>query len=190
MPKNNERRVVVSEFMTLDGVMEAPDKWSFPFWNGEIAKFKNDELFASDGLLLGRVTYQGFAAAWPTMKDEQGYADRMNGYPKFVVTSTLSQLEWNNSHVVSGNIAREVLKLKQQPGKDLLVFGSADLVRLLIKHDLVDEYRLLVYPLVRGSGKRLFADDNTTADLKLVESRSYPTGVVLLRYDRLRSSGV
>src|SRR5881397_3656855 len=110
------RKVVVSEFVTLDGVMEAPDKWSFPFWNDEIAKFKFDELSASDALLLGRVTYQGFAAAWPHMTEKEGkYADMMNGYPKFVVSTTLGKPEWNNSKLIKKSVAEEVSKLKQQP---------------------------------------------------------------------------
>ena len=150
------RKVVVSEYVTLDGVMEEPGTWSFQFWNDEAAKFKFDELFASDALLLGRVTYQGFAKAWPSMTDEQGFADRMNSLPKFVVSTTLKEVEWNNARLMKGNIAEEVSKLKQQPGQDILIAGSADLVHTLMQHDLIDEYRLLVHPIVVGSGKRLF----------------------------------
>ena len=146
----------MSEFVTLDGVAEEPGKWSFPFWNEEIGKFKFNEPFSSDALLLGRVTYQGFAAAWPSMTDEAGYAKRMNGFPKHVVSRTLEKLDWNNSHLVKGNIEKEVSKLKQQQGRDLLIFGSGQLVNALMQRDLIDEYRLLVYPIVLGSGKRLF----------------------------------
>ncbi len=158
------RKVIVSEYVTLDGVMEDPGGgeksehggWSFQFWNEEAAKYKFDELFASDALLLGRVTYQGFAKAWPSMTDEHGFADRMNGLPKFVVSTTLEEVEWNNSRLIKGNIAEEVYKLKQQPGQDILVAGSGELVHTLMQHDLIDEYRIMVHPVVLGSGKRLF----------------------------------
>src|SRR5436305_2996163 len=120
------RKLVVSEYVTLDGVMEAPNKWSFQFWNEEAAQFKFDELFASDALLLGRVTYQGFAAAWPSMKDEAGFGDRMNGLPKYVVSTTLEEAAWNNSTLIKENVAEAVAALKQQPGQDILVAGSAD----------------------------------------------------------------
>src|SRR6266516_1519552 len=133
------RNLVVSEYVTLDGVMEDPggaegtDRggWSFQFWNDEAARFKFDELFASDALLLGHVTYQGFAAAWPSMTDEQGFADRMNSLPKFVVSTTLEKVEWNNCRLIKANIAEEVNKLKQQPGQDILIAGSGDLVHTL-----------------------------------------------------------
>jgi dihydrofolate reductase len=176
------RKIVVTEFLSLDGVMEEPGSWSFPYWNDEIGKFKYDELFASDAHLLGRVTYQGFAAAWPSRKDEQGFADRMNGLPKHVVSTKLENAEWNNSHLIKENVAEEVSTLKQQPGQDILVAGSATLVKTLVEHDLIDEFHLLVYPLVLGSGKRLFKDLAKPVDLKLLETRSFPTGVVLLSY--------
>jgi len=185
------RKVIVSEFLTLDGVMEAPHEWSFEFWNDEIAKFKFDELFASDALLLGRVTYQGFAAAWPHMTEQAGeYADMMNGFPKFVVSKTLEEVEWNNSRLIKGSIAEEVTKLKQQPGKDILIFGSGQLVPTLIQHDLIDEYRLLVYPVVLGSGKRLFEAGSNTI-LRLGETKTFSSGVVLLQYQQyqLREKG-
>ena len=175
------RKVIVSEFVTLDGVMEAPDKWQFPFWNDETGKFKVDELFASDALLLGRVTYQEFAAAWPSMTDEEGFADRMNSLPKFVVSTTLKEpLGWNAT-LIKGNIAQEISKLKQLPGQDILISGGAGLVHSLLQQDLIDEYRLLVYPVVLGSGKRLFTDGGN-ATLKLVEARTIGADVVLLTY--------
>ncbi len=174
------RKVVVTEFLSLDGVMEEP-AWTFKYWNDDIAKFKFDELFASDAHLLGRVTYQGFAAAWPSRTDEQGFADRMNGLPKYVVSTTLKKAEWNNSHLIKANIAEEVSKLKQQPGQDILVAGSATLVQALMKHNLIDEYHLLVYPVVLGSGKRLFTDGSHTT-LRLVEAKTFSSGVVLLVY--------
>src|SRR5438552_10078288 len=175
------RKVVVAEFLSLDGVMEAPEKWSFQFWNDEIAKFKRDELFASDAHLLGRVTYQIFAGAWPSRTDEEGFADRMNSLPKYVVSITLKKAEWKNSHLIRENVAEEVSNLKQQPGQDILVAGSATLVQTLIQHDLIDEYHLLVFPLVLGSGKRLFKDE-AKATLKLIEAKTFSSGVVLLSY--------
>jgi dihydrofolate reductase len=176
------RKIVVAEFLSLDGVMEEP-AWTFPYWNDEIAKFKYDELFASDAHLLGRVTYQGFAAAWPSRTDEQGFADRMNSLPKFVVSTTLEKVEWNNSHLIKNNVAEQVSRLKQQPGQDILVAGSATLVNTLMEHDLVDEYHLLVYPVILGSDKRLFKDLARPVNLKRLETKSFKTGVVLLSYE-------
>jgi dihydrofolate reductase len=184
------RKVIVTEYVTLDGVMEDPgggDKsrlggWSFRFWNQEAARYKFDELFASDALLLGRVTYEGFAKAWPSVKDEAGFADRMNSLPKYVVTRTLQTLDWNNSTPIRGNIAEEVSGLKQQPGQDILVAGSAELVRTLMQHDLIDEFRLMVHPIVLGSGKRLFGDGCAMQVLQLVDSRALGSGILLLTY--------
>ena len=173
------RKVVVTEFVSLDGVIENP-VWTGPYWNDEIAKFKFDELFASDALLLGRVTYRGFAQAWPSQTDEQGFADRMNSLPKFVASRTLESAEWNAS-LIKDNVADAVAKLKQQPGQDILVGGSGTLIQTLMQHNLIDEYRLLVYPVVLGSGQRLF-QDGSTANLKLVDTKSFSSGVVALIY--------
>jgi dihydrofolate reductase len=178
------RRVIVSEFVSLDGVMEEP-AWTMPYWNNEIAKFKFDELFATDALLLGRVTYQGFAAAWPTSTDKEGYADRMNGLPKYVVSTSLEKVEWNHSSLINGNVAAEVLRLKQQPGQDILIFGSGMLVHTLMEHDLIDVYRLQVYPVVLGSGKRLFKD-KSKANLKLEKTKAFSSGVVVLSYQTVK----
>ena len=176
------RKVVVSEFLSLDGVMEDPSL-TFQFASDERRKFKLDELSAADALLLGRVTYEGFTAAWPSVSDEEGYADVMNGYPKYVVSSTLEEpLEWNNSTLVKGNVAEEVAGLKQQPGKDILGLGSADVVNTLMEHDLIDEYRMMVFPVVLGSGKRLFADGKGQKALELVGSKIFSAGVVFLTY--------
>ncbi|GAC1400499.1 MAG: dihydrofolate reductase family protein [Ktedonobacteraceae bacterium] len=184
------RKVVVTEYVTLDGVFDDPGGgegtkyggWSFQFWNEEAAKFKYDELFASDALLLGRVTYQGFAKAWPSVTGTGDFGDRMNSLPKFVVSTTLKELEWNNSHLIKGNIAEEVAKLKQQPGQDILLSGSGELVHTLMHHDLIDEYRLMVHPVVLGGGKRLFRDADDKAVLKLVDTKSFSSGVVVLSY--------
>ena len=167
--------------MTLDGVVESPQDWSFPYWSDETAKFKWDELLATDAHLLGRVTYEGFATAWPNRTDAQGFADRMNSLPKYVVSTTLDKAEWNNSTLIKGNIAEEIAKLKQQPGKDIGVSGSGMLVQTLMQHDLIDEYVLLVCPLVLGSGKRLFRNVSKT-NLKLIETKRLSSGVVVLTY--------
>lgn len=174
------RKIVVAEFLSLDGVFEEP-AWTAPYWNDEIAKFKYDELFSSDAHLLGRVTYQGFAAAWPSKTDEQGFSDRMNSLPKYVVSTTLDKVEWNNSHLIKKNVAEEVSRLKEQVGQDILVAGSATLVQTLIQQDLVDEYHLLIYPVVLGSGKRLFKD-GSKATLKLVDSKTFSSGVIAQIY--------
>jgi len=178
--ENIMRNLVVTEFISLDGIMEEP-RWTFKYWNDEIAKFKGEESTASDALLLGRVTYQGFAAAWPESKDEG--ADYFNSVRKYVVSKTLEEpLEWNNSTLIKDNIVEEITNLKQQDGKDIAVHGSATLVQTLMQHDLVDRYRLLVYPVVVGTGKRLFTE-GIPATLKLLESRSFSSGVVALGYE-------
>jgi dihydrofolate reductase len=177
--ENIMRKVVVTEFVSLDGVMEEP-RWTFKYWNDEIAKFKGEESSASDALLLGRVTYQGFAVAWPGSKAEG--ADYFNSVRKYVVSTTLDKVEWNNSTLIKDNIVEEITKLKQQDGQDIAIHGSATLVQTLMQHDLVDRYRLLVYPVVVGKGKRLFKE-GTTATLKLLESQSFSSGVVALVYE-------
>ena len=182
------RKIVVSEFMSLDGVVEDPGGaegyehggWTFAYWNDEVAAFKSEELLASDALLLGRVTYEGFAAAWPGRTDEQGFADRMNRNRKYVVSSTLDKAEWNNSTVIS---LGDIDGVKQEPGQDILVAGSATLVRALLRDGLVDELRLAVYPIVLGTGKRLFGDGSYTK-LDLAQHQATSTGVNLLVYRR------
>ncbi|GHO78140.1 pyrimidine reductase [Ktedonobacter sp. SOSP1-85] len=175
-------KIVATEYVTLDGVMEAPNEWSFQFWSDEAAKFKLDELFASDALLLGRVTYEGFAAAWPTMKDDAGFADRMNSLPKYVISTTLKEATWNNSTVISENIAEEVAKIKEQTSQDILLSGSADLVNALAHHNLIDEYRIMLYPVVVGKGKRLFQEGIDKKTLRLGEVKTFSSGVTILSY--------
>ena len=177
------RKVVVSEFVSLDGVVEDPG-WTFQFPSEEQDSFKFDEMAAADALLLGRVTYEGFAAAWPQMEEETGeYGAWMNGYPKYVVSTTLEEpLEWNNSRLVEGGLTEEVSELKEQSGKDILVFGSGELVNALMRQDLIDEYRLMVFPVVVGSGKRLFEDGIDTTILELAETQTFSSGVVVLTY--------
>jgi dihydrofolate reductase len=176
------RKVVVSEFVSLDGVIEKPG-WSLQLTGEEQQKYKLDELSASDALLLGRATYEELAAQWPHLSEQYGgYTDMMNSYAKYVVSTTLQEpLEWNAS-LIKGEVAEEVLRLKQQPGKDILVYGSGDLVNTLMKHNLVDEYRLMVFPIVVGSGKRLFEGEIDTTVLELVDTQTFSSGVVVLTY--------
>jgi dihydrofolate reductase len=175
------RKIVVTEFLSLDGVMEEP-AWSLPYWNDAIAKFKKDELFASGAHLLGRVTYEGFAVAWPERKDQEGFADRMNSLPKYVVSTTLEKGDWQGTTIIRENIVEELSKLKGSSGGDFLVAGSATLVQTLLKNNLADEIHLLVYPTLVGEGKRLFRDGIGNHDLHLFEVKSMGSGVVLLLY--------
>ena len=186
-------RIVITEFVSLDGVMEAPGGgedyehagWTFEIDRGaEGDKFKLDETFASEALLLGRVTYEGFAAAWPSVENE--FADKFNSMPKYVVSSTLETAEWNNSTVLSGDVVEEVSKLKQEQDGDIVVHGSARLVQTLIEHDLVDELRLMVFPVVLGSGKRLFGDTSNKKRLRLTDSKTVGDGVAILIYEPVR----
>lgn len=175
------RNIIVSEFVSLDGVMEDP-AWTVPYWNDEIAKFKFNELFAMEALLLGRVTYQGFAEAWPSRTDPEGYANQMNSMPKYVVSKSLDSLKWNNSSLIKGNGMSEIKDLKKMPGLDILIFGSSTLVNDLVKHELVDRFYLLVYPVVIGKGMRVF-EEGSKAKLKLVDTKQFGSGVVLLNYE-------
>lgn len=176
--------------MTLDGVMEDPgggDKskyggWSLQFWNEQAMKFKYDELFACDALLLGRGTYDGFAKAWPAMKDAGDFGERMNGLSKFVVSTTLKSAKWNNSTIINNNVLAKIKALKEQPGKDILVEGSAELVHTLMQDDLVDEFRLMIHPIVVGGGKRLFGKGIDRKILKLVDTKPFSSGIVVLTY--------
>ena len=178
------RKIVVAEFISLDGVVEDPggsESFKYGGWSFEIArgeegdKFKVDEVFSSEALLLGRVTYEGFAAAWPSRTDDVGFADKFNSMPKYVVSSTLEDPEWNNSTVLNGDLATEVAKLKQEHDGDIVVHG-------LVEHDLVDEYRLMVYPVLLGAGKRLFGETTGKKPLRLVSSQVVGDGVAILVY--------
>jgi dihydrofolate reductase len=190
-------RIVVSEFVTVDGVMEDPgggetfDRggWAFQFERGpEGDKYKLDELLGAEALLLGRVTYEGFSKAWPSLTDEIGFADKMNSMPKYVASTTLRDPEWNNTTVLSGDVVEAVRNLRQQTAGNILVAGSATLVAALAQHDLVDEYRLMVYPIVLGNGKRLFRDGLEKTSLRLVEGKPVgDAGVVVLTYRKAES---
>jgi dihydrofolate reductase len=188
------RKLIVSEFVTLDGVMQAPGGededteggfshggWTHPYWHDDIGAHLGEALSQSDAFLLGRKTWQIHGEAFEPMTDNP-FADILNAMPKYVVSTTLSDASaWRNSTLISDNVVEEIRALKEQPGKDIYVDGSSDLVHTLAKHDLVDEYSLLVYPLVLGSGKKVFPDGERV-NLRLVESRPFPSGVVLMRY--------
>jgi dihydrofolate reductase len=185
------RRLIVTEYISLDGVMEDPvgmensglGNWTDPFERGpEGDKFKHEELFASEALLLGRVTYDAFAAVWPSVKDDTGFAERINSMPKFVVSNTLQRAEWNNTTVQSGDAVEQVRELKEQQGGDILVYGSASVVHALMPMGLIDEYRLMVYPTVLGRGKRLFPE-GVSSMLRLAACQQLGSGIVLLRYE-------
>jgi dihydrofolate reductase len=183
------RRVIVTEYVSLDGVMEDPGGtgafkhrgWTIPYWNDDLAKYQSDQLFASDVLLLGRVTYEEFVASWP-LRSGDPFSDRMNSLPKFVASTTLEEpLEWNAT-LLKGDLAEEVAKLKQQPGQDILIYGSGELVNTLMQHNLIDVYRVMLYPLALGTGKRFFRDGGEKTTLTLTDVKTNGAGVVMLTY--------
>jgi class 3 adenylate cyclase/dihydrofolate reductase len=183
--------LVVTSFVTVDGIVEAPgfdehrsgrNAWALRVQNEEDEEYNTAQVASADALLLGRRTWQIWAAFWPTATTENDLAERMNGIPKYVVSNTLKRADWSNTTIISGDVPAQVRKLKAKPGGDLMVYGSPDLVDELLRHDLVDEYRLLVYPVILGNGKRLFRDRIDTHHLRLVGSRTFSSGVVLLTY--------
>jgi dihydrofolate reductase len=184
-------KLIVTEFITVDGVIDSPGElgWVFKFNRGEDGdKFKVDELMAADAQLLGRITYQGFAQAWPAMNADD-FGKKMNSMPKYVVSTTLTAADatWQNSTVISADVVGEVSKLKAAVSGDILVAGSGNLVTTLAAHDLVDEYRLMVFPILLGTGKRLFGDGVPSTDLRLVECKPVGAdGVVILTYEPKR----
>ncbi|HEY2794739.1 MAG TPA: dihydrofolate reductase family protein [Micromonosporaceae bacterium] len=176
--------IVAVEYLTLDGVMEEP-RWSGPYFNEELQGFQLDNLMSADALLLGRVTYEGFKAAWPAMaNDEAGFGRKMNGMPKYVATRTLTTPEWNATFL-GDDVAGEVAAIKQTDQR-LLINGSANLVNYLARNDLVDEYRLMVFPVVVGSGKHLFDAAGPQRDLTLTDTRTTESGVAILTYTPAR----
>ena len=188
-------RIVVTEFISLDGVIEDPGGaedfkhggWTFAFNTGDEGdRFKLEETLGADALLLGRVTYDGFAAAWPTMEGTGEFGEKMNGMPKYVVSSTLSNPEWNNSTVLGGDAAEAVAKLKEDVDGVILVAGSAQLAQTLLEHDLVDEIRLMVFPVVLGAGKRFFGETSAKKPLRLSDSKIVGDGVAILIYEPAR----
>jgi dihydrofolate reductase len=177
------RKVIAVELMSVDGVIEAPETWAFPYSNDEMEEANASGMAASDALLLGRVTYEGFASFWPHQPSGTPMVDYINSVPKFVVSETLEEpLRWNNSTLIKGDVAGEIVELKRRPGKDITILGSAALVRSLLRDGLIDELGLMVHPIVLGSGKRLFEDGGDRRDLELVYSRTFGTGVLYLTY--------
>jgi dihydrofolate reductase len=182
------RQLIVSEFLTLDGVMEAPGGeathphtgWVFDFMGPEQERYKLDEVMEGDALLLGRVTYQGFAEAWPPRSGP--FADKMNQMPKHVASTTLRDLEWSNSTLIEGDVPEGVARLKETDGGPILIAGSRTLVQSLMPHGLIDEYRLMIFPVVLGSGARLFPESPDKTTLELVDTRVFDTGVVVHTY--------
>jgi dihydrofolate reductase len=187
-------KIVVTEFVSLDGVMEDPGGsegtrhggWSFKFNDPVGMKFKLDETLSSGALLLGRVTYEGFAEAWPGRTDEVGFADKMNSMPKYVVSTTLRDASWGETTVINENVVEEIAKLRQEPGDDIVVHGSRTLVQTLLAHDLVDELHLMVFPILLGSGKKVFGDFDDAKTLKLVSSQTLDSGSLILTYQPAR----
>jgi len=183
-------RIIATDYISLDGVIEDPvgmensglGDWTGPFSRGPLGdKFKLEELTAAGALLFGRLTYDGFAAVWPSVKDEAGFADRMNSLPKYVASRTLKEASWNATTVISHDLVAETKALKSKYDGDILIYGSASIVHALAPHDLIDEYRLMVYPTLLGRGKRLFAA-NVTSRLMLSDCRQFDDGIVLLSY--------
>jgi dihydrofolate reductase len=186
-------KIVVTEFVSLDGVMEDPGGaedyrhggWTFEIDRGEEGnRFKLNEVFEAEAQLLGRVTYEGFAAAWPQREDDAGFAEKMNAMPKYVLSSTLQEASWNNSTILRGDLTDEVDEMRREINGVILVAGSARLVQGLVEHDLVDELRLMVFPVLLGAGKRLFGEMGEKKPLRLTESRTVGAGVALLTYGR------
>jgi dihydrofolate reductase len=182
-------KVVASEFVSLDGVVESPEKWHFPYFNDQMGDAIGAAMAASDAMLMGRVLYEEWAAFWPNQDpDENPVAARMNGVRKYVVSTTLEEpLEWQNSTLIGDNVAEEISRLKEQPGKDISISGSPTLVRSLLQEDLLDELRLMVHPIVVGSGRRLFEDGGDQKALELVDSKTFSTGVLYLTYQPAQS---
>jgi len=178
------RRVVASEFVSLDGVMESPQKWHFPYFDEEMGQEIGAAMGQTDAMLMGRVNYEEWADFWPQQDPEENPAAvHMNGVRKYVVSTTLKEpLGWNNSTLIGGNVAEEIDKLKRQPGKDIGISGSGTLVRSLLQKNLLDELRLMVHPVVVGSGRRLFEEGGDRKELELVDSKTFSTGVVYLTY--------
>ena len=173
------RKVVAVELVSVDGVMEAPEKWAFSYSNEEMEEANASGMAASDALLLERVTYEALAAYWPNQPGGTPMVDYINSVPKFVVSTTLEKpLGWNNSILIEGNVAEEIAKLKRRPGKDITTIGSAALVRSLLRAGLLDELRLMVHPVVLGNGKRLFEEGDDREPLELIDSRTFGTGVL------------
>jgi dihydrofolate reductase len=176
------RKIVAGLFISLDGVTESPDKWQFPYFSDALGAEIGAQMAASDALLLGRVTYQDFASYWPSAPAEEPFAAHLNNTPKYVVSTTLDTVTWQNSTLINGDVGAEITALKQQPGKNINITGSATLVRSLLRDGLLDELRLLVHPVVVGGGKHLFEGMDAQMALTLVEAKTLDKGVLSLVY--------
>lgn len=184
------RTIAAGLFISLDGVVEAPDQWHFPYFNEEMGEAVGSQIAAADAMLLGRVTYEEFAGYWPHQGSGVELADQMNGTPKFVVSTSLESAEWQNTTVIRGNVVEELTRLKHQPGKNISVVGSGTLVRSLLRDNVLDELRLLVHPIVVGQGKRLFPEGTERIPLQLMDATTFSTGVLYLTYRRAAGDGV
>ena len=180
------RKVIVSSNVTLDGRVDEVRDWALPYDDDESVKYHTDLLSHSDGLLFGRKTYEFFAALFPSRSGEFPYVDQINSMAKYVASTTLKDLEWENSHLIEGDVPEAVAKLKQQPGQDLIMYGCHDLTHSLLEHDLIDEYRLWVYPVVLGKGRSFFKDGVERMALDLVDTTVIPPGVAILTYQSQR----
>jgi dihydrofolate reductase len=176
------RRVIVSTFATLDGRVDELPSWALPWDDDAAAKYHDDLLSSSDGLLLGRRTYEIFAAIWPVRAGSLPYADKLNSMAKHVASTTLTDLKWENSHLIDGDAAAGVAELKQQPGQDLVLYGGRSLTQSLQEHDLIDEYRILVHPVLLGKGRSILSDGAQRVNLELIDSTLMPSGVAILSY--------
>jgi dihydrofolate reductase len=176
------RKIVAGLFISLDGVVEAPETWHFPYFNDEMGEAVGAQMAAADTMLLGRQTYEEFAAYWADKGSDVDFADVMNETPKLVASTTLASVDWQNSTLLGKDVAGELRRLKQEPGKNISITGSPTLVRSLLREGLIDELRLLVHPIVVGSGKRLFVDQEERVPLKLLDSTTFSTGVLYLTY--------
>jgi dihydrofolate reductase len=180
------RKIVAGLFISLDGVVEAPENWQMPYFSDEMGEVVGSNMAAADTMLFGRRTYQEFAAFWPNQPSDEQFADQINSIPKLVASTTLDRVDWQNSTLIQGNVAEELAKLKEQPGKNINVTGSVTLVRSLLRDDQLDELGLLVHPIVVGTGKHLFEAGSGQIPLTLVDSQTFSTGVVSLTYQPAR----
>jgi dihydrofolate reductase len=180
------RTVIVSTYVTLDGRVDDVRDWALPYDHDESVEYHTDLLSSSDGLLLGAKTYELFAALWPPRSGDFPYVDKLNSMAKYVASTTLRDLEWENAHLIEGDVAERVAQLKQQPGQSLVVYGCHDLMHTLLEHDLIDEYRLLVHPVLLGKGRSFLKDGAERVNLDLVDTSVNPSGVAILTYQPVR----
>ncbi|RJL24209.1 dihydrofolate reductase family protein [Bailinhaonella thermotolerans] len=179
------RKIITSTYITLDGEIESPHIWSTPYFNEEAGQFAQEQLFASDALLMGRRTYDGFSSTWPSMSDPGGFADRMNTMPKYVVSTTLEKADWTNTTIISDNVVERVRELKEQPGQDILMYGHGPVAATLMEHGLLDEVRLWMIPVFHGSGVTIFRE-GMKGEFDLADVKTLKSGTVILSYTAKR----